>query len=130
MFTAAKKQKQKKKKKKKKKKTETKLYKILPVVLYGYEYWSLTLREEQRLRVFENRVLRNIFGPKREQLIGECRRPKDEELHDLYSSTNIIRVTNQLRIRWAGHVEHTGQRGIQGFSGDTSGKETTWKTYV
>jgi hypothetical protein len=65
--------------------------KILPVVLYGFETWSLTLREDQRLRVFENRVLRRIFGPKRDKVTGQWRRLL-EEFHDLYSSPDIIRV--------------------------------------
>jgi hypothetical protein len=65
---------------------------ILPVVLYGRETWSLTLREEQRLRVFENRVLRRIFGPKRDEATGDWKRLHNEELNGLYSSPNIIRV--------------------------------------
>jgi hypothetical protein len=65
---------------------------VLSVVLYGCETWSLTLRDEQRLRVFENRVLRRIFGPKRDETTGEWRRLHNEELNDLYSSPNIIRV--------------------------------------
>jgi hypothetical protein len=65
---------------------------ILSVVLYGYEAWSLTLRVEQRLRVFENRVLRKVFGPKREEVTGDWRRLHNEELNDPYSSPNIIRV--------------------------------------
>jgi hypothetical protein len=65
---------------------------ILPVVLYGCENLSLTLREEHRLRVFENTVLRGIFGPKRDEVTGEWRRLHNEELYDLYSSPNIIRV--------------------------------------
>jgi hypothetical protein len=68
---------------------------ILPVVLYGRETWFLTLREEQRLRVFENRVLRRIFGPKRDEARGECRRLHNKELNDLYSSPDIIRVSNR-----------------------------------
>jgi hypothetical protein len=59
---------------------------ILPVVLYGCETWSLTLREEHRLRVFENRVLRRIFGPKRDEVMGEWRKLHNKELRDLYSS--------------------------------------------
>jgi hypothetical protein len=65
---------------------------IFPVVLYGCETLSVTLREEHRLRVFENRVLRGIFGPKRDGVTGEWRRLHNEELNDLYSSPNIIRV--------------------------------------
>jgi hypothetical protein len=70
-----------------------KIYKtiILPVVLYGCETWSLTLREEHRLRVFEDRVLRRIFGPKRDEVTGEWRKLHNEELHNLYSSPDIIR---------------------------------------
>jgi hypothetical protein len=72
---------------------KVKIYKtiILPVALYGCETWSLTLREEQRLRVFENRVLRRIFGPKRDEVTGEWRKLHNEELHNLYSSPDIIR---------------------------------------
>jgi hypothetical protein len=76
---------------------------ILPVVLYGCETWSLTLREEHRLRVFENRVLR-IFGPKRDEMTGGWRKVHNEELHNLYSSSSIIRMTKSKRMRWADHV--------------------------
>ena len=65
---------------------------MLPVVLYGCETWSLTLREEHRMRVFENRVLRRIFGPKRDRVIREWRELHNKELNDLYSSPNIIQV--------------------------------------
>ena len=65
---------------------------ILPVVLYGCETWSLTLREEHRLRVFENRVLRRIFGPRRDGVTGEWRKLHNEELNDPYSSPYIVRV--------------------------------------
>jgi hypothetical protein len=85
---------------------------ILPVVLYGCETWSLTLGEEQRLRVFENSVLRRIFGLKREE-DGTRRKLHNNELHSLYSSPNIIRVIKSRRMRWAGHVAHMGEgRGV------------------
>jgi hypothetical protein len=76
---------------------KVKIYKtiILPVVLYVCETWSLTLREEHRLRVFENRVLRRIFGPKRDEVTGEWRKLHNEELHNLYSSPDIIRKSSQ-----------------------------------
>ena len=77
---------------------------ILPVVLYGCETWSLTLREECRLRVFENRVLRRIFGPKRDEVTGEWRQLHNKGLNDLYSSPNIVRVIKSRRMRWTGHV--------------------------
>ena len=81
---------------------------ILPVVLYGCESWSLTLREERRLRVFENGVLRRIFGPKRDEVTGEWRKLYNEELKGLYSSPNIVRVIKSRRMRWAGHVARIG----------------------
>jgi hypothetical protein len=65
---------------------------MLPVVLYGCENWSLALREEHRLGVFENRVLRRILGPKRDEVTGEWRKLHDVELHDLFSSPNRIRI--------------------------------------
>jgi len=83
---------------------------ILPVVLYGCETWSLTLREERRLRVLENRVLRRIFGPKRDEVTGEWRKLHNEELKNLYSSHNIVRVIKSRRMRWAGHVARMGER--------------------
>jgi hypothetical protein len=74
----------------------------LPVVLYGCQTWSLTLREEHKLWVFENRVLRGIFGPKRDEVTEECRILHDEQLNDLYSSPNIIRVIKSRRMIWEG----------------------------
>jgi hypothetical protein len=73
---------------------------ILSVVLCGCETWSLILREEQRLRVFENRVLRRIFGRKKDEAIGKWRRLHNKELNDLYSSPNIILVIKSRRMRW------------------------------
>jgi hypothetical protein len=83
---------------------------ILPVVLCGCQTWSLTLREEHRLRVFENRVLRRIFGPKRDEITGEWRKLHNEELHDLYSSPSIIRIIKSGRMRWVEHVARMGEK--------------------
>ena len=93
---------------------------ILPVAVYGSETWSLTLREERRLRLSENGVLR-IFGPKRDEVTGEWKKLHNEELSDLYSSTSIVRVIKSRRMRWSGHAERMGgeERRIQGFSGET-----------
>jgi hypothetical protein len=77
---------------------------ILPLVLYGCETWSLTLTAEYRLRVFEKRVLRRIFGPKRDEVTVEWRKLHNEELHNLYSSPDTIRQVKSRRMRWAGHV--------------------------
>ena len=71
----------------------------------------MTLREERKLRVFENRVLRRIFGPRRDEVMGQWRRLHNEELNDLYSSSNIVRVIKSRRMRWAGHVERMGEEG-------------------
>jgi hypothetical protein len=78
---------------------------ILPVVLYGFETWSLTLREKHRLR-----ALRGIFGPKRDEVTGERRKLHNEELRDLYSSPSIIRTIKSRRMRWAGHVARLGEK--------------------
>jgi hypothetical protein len=88
---------------------KVKLYKtlILPVVLYGRETWSLTLREEHRLKVFENGDLRKIFGRKRDEVTGDWRKLHNEELHNMYSFPNIIRQIR--RMRWAGHVARKGE---------------------
>jgi hypothetical protein len=85
---------------------KVKIYKtiILPVVLYGYETWSLTLKEEHRLRVFENRVLRRIFGLKRGEVTGQWRKLHIGELHNLYSSPEIVRQIKLRRMRWVGHL--------------------------
>ena len=83
---------------------------ILPVVLYGCETWFLTLREECWLRVFENRILRQIFGPKRDEN-GEWRRVNNEELQGFYRSPNVVRVIKSRRLRLAGHVARMEEGG-------------------
>ena len=82
---------------------------ILPFVLYGCETWVLTLREERRLRLFKNRVLRRIFGSKRDEVTVEWRKLHNEELNDLYSSPNTVHVTKSRRMRWAEHVVRMGE---------------------
>jgi hypothetical protein len=90
---------------------KVKIYKtiILSVVLYGRETWSVTLRELHRLRVFENGVLRGIFGPRRDEVTGEWRKLHSGELHNLYSSPDIIRQIKSRRMRWVGHVARIGE---------------------
>ena len=92
------------------KNVQNKIYRtiILPVVLCGCETWSLTLRVECRLRVFENRVLGRIFRSKDEEVTGERRKLHNEELNDLYSSPNIVRLIKSRRMRWARHVAGIG----------------------
>jgi len=81
--------------------------------LYGCETWSLTLREERKLRVFEKTVFRRIFGPRRDEVTGEWRRLHNEELNDFYSAPNIVRVIKSRRMRWVGHVTRMGdERGV------------------
>jgi hypothetical protein len=82
---------------------------ILPFVLYGCETWSVTLREEHRLRMFENSVMRRMFGPKRDEVMGEWRKLHSRELHNLYSSPNIIRQSKSRGVRWAGNVACMGE---------------------
>jgi len=90
---------------------KTKIYRtiILSLVLYGCETWSLTLREERRLRVFGNRVFRRISGLKRDEVKGEWRKLHNEELNELYCLPNIVRVIKSRRMRWAGHVARMGE---------------------
>jgi hypothetical protein len=83
---------------------------ILLVILYGCETWCLTIREEYRLRVFESKVLRRIFGPMRDVVSGGWRNLHNEELRDLYSSPSIIRIIKSRRMGWAGHVARMGKR--------------------
>ena len=97
------------------KKLKIKVYRtiIFPAVLYVCETWVLTLKDERRLRVFENRVLRRIFWTKRDEVTGEMRKLHNEELNDLYSSPSIVLVIKSRRI-----------------GGETRGKDTTWETQV
>jgi hypothetical protein len=88
----------------------------LPVVLYGCETWSLTLRDKHRLRVFQNRVLRRLFGTKRDEVTEEWRRLHNEKLYDLNSSSNAIRVIKLRRMRWTYGGKN---RCKQGFGGET-----------
>jgi hypothetical protein len=78
---------------------------------YGYEIWSLILREENRIKIFESKVLRRIFGPKRSEVTGGWRKLHSEELHDLYSSPSLIRNMTSKRTWWARHVARMGRRG-------------------
>ena len=90
---------------------------ILPVVLYGCETWSLTSREEHRLRVFQNRVLRRVFGRKRDEVTGEWRNLHSEELNKLYTSPNIVMEKNEMDRACSAY--RGGERRIQGFGGET-----------
>jgi hypothetical protein len=102
----------------------------LPLVLYRCETWSVTWREELRLRVFENRVLRRILGPKRDEVMGEWRKLFSGELHNLYSLPDIISQMKSRRMRWAGHVARMGEGSnmYRVLMGKPEGKKTTWKT--
>jgi hypothetical protein len=105
---------------------------ILPVVLYGCKTWSLTLREECRLRVLENKVLGSVFGPKRNDLTGEWRKLQNDKLYDLYSP-NIVRVIKSRRMRWVWHVASMGIKEVHirtGFWWESLSERDQWKTHV
>jgi hypothetical protein len=99
---------------------------ILPVVLYGCETWSLTLKEEYKLKTFENRMLRRIFRPKRDEIIGGWRKMNNEQLHKLYSSPDIRMKSKNMR--WAWHVACTSRgeniRAYNVFLGNVEGKRS------
>jgi hypothetical protein len=102
---------------------------ILPVVLYGCEAWSLTLREEHSLTVLEDRVVRSIFGPKRDEVTGGWRKLHNKELRDLYSSPSIIRLIKSINMIWAGHVTRMERRGnVQNIDGKAKRKVPTRNT--
>jgi hypothetical protein len=111
---------------------KVKIYKtiILAVILYGCETWSLRLREEHKLRVFEKRVLRRIFGPKMDGVMGGWRKMHKDELHNLYFSPSKIRIIKSGRMRWAGHVTRIGEKRnvYRLLVGKPEEKETTRKT--
>ena len=82
----------------------------MPVVLYGCETWLLTMKEERRLWVFENRVLKRIFVPKMDKVTGELRKLHNEELNDLYCSPNIVWLIKSGRMRWVGNIARMEER--------------------
>ena len=99
------------------------------VALYGCETWLLAMREERRLRTFENRVLRRIFGPKRDEVIGKCRKLDNDLLNYMYSSSSNVQVITWRIVRWAGHVARMGRAELYTrFWWCNLWKETTWKT--
>jgi hypothetical protein len=98
-------------------KVKIKIYKtiILPDVMYGCETWSLTLREEHRVSVFENRVLRRLVGPETDEETGGWSKLHNEELHNLYSSSNIIRMSESMRMRWGMWYGWVDEKCVQNF---------------
>jgi hypothetical protein len=111
---------------------KTKMYGTIfcACVLDRCESWWLTCREEHRTRVFENRVLRRIFRPKRDGVTGKYRKLHNEEFIDLYSSPNIISVIKSKRMRWGGHVARMGRRGAYRVLVGKLGEEAIWKPQV
>jgi hypothetical protein len=104
---------------------------IVPAALYGCKTWSLALREKHRLKVLMNRVLRRIFGPKRDEVTGEWVKLYSEKLHNLSLSLNIVRQIKSIGMRWPGHVEHMGEErkiNVRCFGGKARRKETARKT--
>jgi hypothetical protein len=95
---------------------------ILPFVFHECETWSITFREERRLRLFENSVLRRIYGPKRDEVTGERRKLHNEELNNLYSSPSVVRVIISRRMRWAGNVARMGRGVYRVLVGKPEGK--------
>jgi len=98
---------------------------VMPVVFYGYETWSTTLRGEHRLTVFDTVLSSKIFGTKRDEVIGGCRRLCNKGLHNLYCLTKIIRVIKSRKMRWAGHVARMGERrsAYKVLVGESEGKK-------
>jgi hypothetical protein len=110
-----------------------KIYRIIILqVFYGCKTWSLTLREECRLKVFQNRVLRRIYGPKRDEVTGEWRKVHNEELNDMYCSPNIVRVIKSRIVRWRGMQHVWGERrGVYRILvGKPRRRDATWKTHA
>jgi hypothetical protein len=101
------------------------------VLLYGCGTWSLTLREEHGLKVFENRVMKRIFGPKMDEITGSWGKLHNEGLHNLYGSPSIVKMIKSRRMRWAGHVACMGRSVMHiGFWWESRRKETARKTYT
>ena len=101
----------------------------MSVVLFECETWSLILREERSVVMFENRLLRRIFGSKRDEITRKWRKLNNEELNALYSLSNIVQVIKWRRMRWAGHIARMGKRSVvyRVFWGNLR-ERTTWET--
>jgi hypothetical protein len=103
---------------------------ILPVVLYGYSTWSFTLKEGHLLLVFENRVLRKVFGSTLDEVTGKWRKLHSEVLHSLYSSPNVIRAIKYRRMKWAGMWLVWGKGDVHTGFGEEPEYGAAWKTYA